>query len=323
MQPFAENTVTAIGELRRLERPPTWLRLRKYQGHAAVDQAGREYEPFLQLLHVVSTYSLQLVALNDAKASDARKIRELVRYLRENSPHYLSAPGGKGAEDEELLLTPTRFEESIEEVSRQKTFLDALGAVDPIVAAVQARGLALSDRVTSAIADAAGTLEGLVLQEYGAMVANREALVALQTRLHRAQALAEQAILGDAAALEALRRDVPMVNELLRPDRRPTVRELQPVVEALAVQLHRVQISLEQVRPEYDAYRESLAELDAMRNHYTERARVERSILLVWARSHRNLGRGVEVPPAFDLARIVTSSASKVTGAVLPFKGGP
>jgi hypothetical protein len=56
-----------------------------------------------------------------------------------------------------------------------------------------------------------------------------------------------------------------------------------------------------------------------MRNQVTERTRMERSMLMVWARSPRNLGRGVEVPPAFDLAKIVVAGANKAVGIVSPF----
>ena len=40
---------------------------------------------------------------------------------------------------------------------------------------------------------------------------------------------------------------------------------------------------------------------------------------MLWARSHKNLARGVEVPPMFDLAKIVMSSATGAAKTVLPF----
>jgi hypothetical protein len=318
MQPFAENTVTSIGELRRLERPPTWLRLRAYYNHPAIQEVREEYKPMRQLLTSVNTYSIQIVALNDARTSDARKIRELVRYLRETSP--LVMQQGKGdEEDDELLLTQAKLDEVLKGMSKQETFLAALGAAEPIVAAVQTRGLALSDKVSAVVNKAAAMLEGLVQSQYAAMVANRDALVALQERVTKAQTLAERASLGEQAALDELRRDVPVAQELLKPDKKVTSKDLQPVVDALTAQLKRIEVSLEQIKPEYEAYRESLAELDALRNQVTERTRMERSMIMVWARSHRNLGRGVEVPPAFDLAKIVVAGANKAVGIVSPF----
>ncbi len=316
MQPFAENTVTAIGELRRLDRPVSWVRLRAYQKHPAVEEARAEYVPLRKLLQGVTTYSLQLVALNDARTSDARKIRELVRYVRETAPIALQQSEDG---DDELLLTKARLEEVLKQMSAQETFLGAVGAAEPLVSALQTRGLALSDRMAAVLAKAAYTLENLVQASYASMVTNRESLVALQVQVMRAATLAERASLGDQAALEELRRDVPVAQELLKGDRRPSTRELQPVIDALAAQNHRIQVSLEQIKPEYEAYRESLAELDGMRAVTTERARLERSLLLVWARSHRNLGRGVQVPAAFDLAKILAAGATKAAGVVLPF----
>jgi hypothetical protein len=317
MQPFAENTVTSIGELRRLDRPPPWVRLRSYRSEPAVLEVAQEYKPMQQLLRAVSTYSIQLVALNDAKVTDARKIRELVRYLREAAPVALEQAAGQ-AVDEELALTQARLEAVLQEMSRQETFMGALAAAEPIVAGVQARGLMHTDRLSAAVGKAGDVLEGLIQAQYGGMVANRDALVALQERVMKALTLAERASLGEQAALDELRRDTPVARELIRGDRKPTAMELQAATNALTAQLRRLQVALEQIKPEYDAYRESLAELDAMRNQVTERVRLERSILMVWARSHRSLGRGVEVPPAFDLARILSAGASKAAGA-LPF----
>jgi hypothetical protein len=239
MQPFAENTVTSIGELRRLERPPTWLRLRAYYNHPAIQEVREEYKPMRQLLTSVNTYSIQIVALNDARTSDARKIRELVRYLRETSP--LVMQQGKGdEEDDELLLTQAKLDEVLKGMSKQETFLAALGAAEPIVAAVQTRGLALSDKVSAVVNKAAAMLEGLVQSQYAAMVANRDALVALQERVTKAQTLAERASLGEQAALDELRRDVPVAQELLKPDKKVTSKDLQPVVDALTAQLKRI-----------------------------------------------------------------------------------
>ena len=40
---------------------------------------------------------------------------------------------------------------------------------------------------------------------------------------------------------------------------------------------------------------------------------------MVWSRSHKNLARGVEVPPMFDLAKIITNSTMTAAKGILPF----
>ena len=81
--------------------------------------------------------------------------------------------------------------------------------------------------------------------------------------------------------------------------------------------------SLDQIDPQYQAYRESIFELDTLRAGKVENAKLARSVLLIWSRSHKNLARGVEVPPMFDLAGIISASAkgaaSTVTRGVVPF----
>src|SRR5689334_2543504 len=81
MQPFAENTVTAIGEMRRIEAPPVWIRLRPYFAHATVLEARKTAKPLLELVRGVNLYSLQVVSLNEARIPDETKVKELVKFL--------------------------------------------------------------------------------------------------------------------------------------------------------------------------------------------------------------------------------------------------
>ena len=85
MEPFAENTVTAIGEMREIETPPIWIRLRRYYNHPAVVETRATAKPLIDLVRNVNGYSLQVVALNESRISDRAKVRELGSNLRHAS----------------------------------------------------------------------------------------------------------------------------------------------------------------------------------------------------------------------------------------------
>src|SRR5512138_1364617 len=82
MQPFAENTITAIGEMRKIEAPPVWIRLRPYFNHPSVLEARATAQPLTKLVRGVNAYSLQVVALNESRITDRSKSRELANFLR-------------------------------------------------------------------------------------------------------------------------------------------------------------------------------------------------------------------------------------------------
>ncbi len=318
MQPFAENTVTAIGEMRKIDAPPVWIRLRPYFTHPAVLEARDAAKPLRDLVRGVNAYSLQLVALNEARISDPTKCRELAKFLRGASQRALLAD----ADVAEINLTTERRDAILKEIETKEKYMDALMAAEPIVNAVLTHGLNLSDSVDAALAKATATLETEVQGQYKAMLANRAALLVLQERTILAQTWAEVLTFGDEGAADRLRKTVPVVASYLPAGKAADEKAQRAVVAALAAQAARIKTALDQIDPEYQAYRESALELDQLRAKTTENAKLARSVLMLWARSHKNLARGVEVPPMFDLAKIVMSSAGSAVGAakgLLPF----
>jgi hypothetical protein len=315
MQPFAENTVTSIGELRKIEAPPVWIRLRPYFAHPAVLEARATAKPLLNLVRGVNIYSLQLVSLNESRVADPAKSRELASFLHGASQQALMSEADRA----EIALTPERRDAILKDIASKERYMDALMAAEPIVNAVTARGLELSDNVDAAIMRAIAAIEGEVQGQYKAMLANRSALLLLQERTILAQTWAEVLAFGDEAAADQLRKTVPVVAEYVPAGRKPGAKEQQAAVSALAAQAARIKAALDQIEPEYQAYRESVLELDQLRAKTTENAKMARSVLMLWSRSHKNLARGVEVPPMFDLAKIVMGAGSSAAKGVLPF----
>jgi hypothetical protein len=301
--------------MRRIEAPPVWIRLRPYFSHPTVLEARKTARPLLELVRGVNAYSLQVVSLNEARVADETKVKELVKFLHGASQQALL----NEADVAEIALTAQRREELFKEIGKKERYMDALLAAEPIVNAVLSRGLDLADAVDAAIWRSVNAIEGEVQEQYGPMLANRGALLALQEKTLQAEAWAEGLAFGDEAAADALRRNVPVLAEYLPAGRKPTPKDQAAMVAALSAQALRIKAALDQLEPQYQAYRESVLELDQLRAKTTENAKLARSVLMLWARSHKNLARGVEVPPMFDLAKIVMSSATSAAKTVLPF----
>ncbi len=314
MQPFAENTVTAIGEMRKIESPMIWIRLRPLYNHPALLEARKSAKSLLELVRGVNSYSLQVVSLNESRISDRTKVRELAKYLRGASQQALLAE----ADTAEIALTPQRREEILKEIDSKENYMDALLAADPIVNSVLARGLDLADALDTSILKAANVLEMEVQKQYEEMLANRAALLRVQETSIQALARAEAIGFGDEASAEELRKSVPVLAEYLPSGRKPSTKDQQAMVASLSAQARRVKAALDQVEPQYTAYRESVLELDTLRAKAVENSKLARSVLILWARSHKSLARGVEVPPMFDLAKVVMSNVSTATKGVVP-----
>ena len=315
MQPFAENTVTAIGEMRKIQAQPVWIRLRPYFSDPSILETRATAKPLLDLVRGVNAYSLQIVSLNESRISDRNKCRELAKFLHGASQTALL----READAAEIALTAERRDVVLKDIEGKETFMGALQAAEPIVNAVLARGLDLSDQVDASIMKSVNTIEAQVQAEYKPMLANRSALLQQQERTIQASAWAEAIGYGDATAADQLRKAVPVLAEYLPPGRAPTPKEQAAIVAFLSAQALRVKAGLEQIDPQYQAYRESVLELDQLRAKAIDNAKLARSVLMVWARSHKNLARGVEVPPMFDLAKIITNSTMSAAKGILPF----
>jgi hypothetical protein len=196
--------------------------------------------------------------------------------------------------------------------------MDALLAAEPIVNAVLARGLDLADRLDASIVAAAQAIEGEVQSQNRALLANRVALFALQEKAMRSTARAEAIAFGNAAAPAELRKAVPVLAVYLPAGKTPAPKEQEALVSALSDQALRIKVALDQIDPQYQAYRESIQEVDMLRARATEHAKLARSVLMLWSRSHKNLARGVEVPPMFDLGKVVMSNVSAATKGMIP-----
>jgi hypothetical protein len=314
MQPFAENTVTAIGEMRKIESPPIWIRLRPYLRHPSMVETRQARDALLALVRAVNAYSLQVVSLNDSRIPDRSKVHELAKFLRGASQKALL----EEADEAEIKLTSARREEILESIESKEKYQDALLAADPIVSAVLARGLDLGNALDVAILQAAAAIEVDVQGEHREMLANRASLIAVQESTIQALAWAEAIGYGDETAADELRKNVPTLAEYLPAGRRPGVKDQQAMVAALSAQALRLKAAIDQIDPQYQAYRESLLELDTLRARAVENSKLARTVLVLWARSHKNLARGVEVPPMFDLAQVVMSNVPTSVKGVVP-----
>jgi hypothetical protein len=67
MVPFADNTVTMIGELRRFDQPGVWVHPRIYRVHPSVQKAAEDWNRLALLLRGIEFYSAQMVSRGDAR----------------------------------------------------------------------------------------------------------------------------------------------------------------------------------------------------------------------------------------------------------------
>ncbi len=311
---FADNTVATIGNVQRFEQPGVWVYLRNHREHPAVLKAAEHRIRLARLLRGIAFYSVQMVAIGDARLPEERKLTELARHLEVVVRQASSEP-----EAEDWGVTPADIDRIVGEITQQTTFLDGVAAAEPLVNGSKRYGLKLVDTLDEDIAEATSAIGRAVAAEFAEVNENVAAVGRVQQRLLRGFALLHQHRLGDPQALEQLRAAVPLAREALPPGKPPSARDLDALEVQLAAQLERVETAKKQLVPDLADYERSQRELDDLRAAHVEQARLARVTLMFWAGSHRNLGRGIAVPPAIDIPGLLTSGAVGVTKAISPF----
>jgi len=316
MGPFGENTVAMVGEMQKFNRPAPWVYLKKYQRHPEVVKGMPFLVEMRGLLRGVAFYSMQITALQESRLSEKRRLQELVRYLKEIVRPTLPAETGKDS-----VFSKEDLDEVVKDVLTRETFLDGLSAAQPLVNAVQSYGLGLFDQFDDQLGVAVAAVGGEVEKEFAPLKRNIVELELLQERAMEGVTLLYKYRLGEAEALPALRTLYPPVAEQLPAGKPPTARQLDSAELELVAQLQRIKALKEQLVPEFMVYKEEQRELETLRIQAEERARLGRATLVLWARSHKNLGLGVAVPPAIDvvgLLKAATGAAAGSAGKLVP-----
>jgi hypothetical protein len=313
VSPFSENTVGMLGEMQKFNRPVIWIQLKKYQSLPSVTAARQAVLPIRALLRGIGLYSMQVVALYDSPLPEDRKISELARYLTD----YIR-PGLDAIDSSDVRFSPAELDKVVSNIRGSKTFLAALSAAQPLVNATVAHGNSLFDSMDSIVMAAAADVGDRIEAQYAALKQSTAELDSMHVASLHSYALLERFRGGEIAALDTLRKSDAATSAYLPAGRAPAAKDLDQVEHFLIDRSTTIKAMRDQLDPEVTNYRESLMELDNLRNQTEERAKLGRLTLLLWGRSHRNLAAGVSVKPMIDVMGIMKSTVATGAKGILP-----
>lgn len=313
VSPFSENTVGMLGELQKFNRPVVWVYLKKYENAPSVMAARQAMAPLRTVLRGVGFYSSQVVALYDSPLDESRKISELARYMND-----FIRPALANADTDEVRFSAADLDRVLGNIRSSKTFLAALGASQPLVNATVARGNSLFENLDGLVAAAAADIGGRIEQQYAPLKQSMTELDGMHVASLHSYALLERFRAGEAQALDSLRTTDPAAANYLPAGKIASAKDLDAVEHFLIDRSTTIKSLRDQLDPEVATYRETLMELDALRNQTDERAKLGRMTLMLWGRSHRNLAAGISVKPMIDVMGIMKSTVSTGAKGLIP-----
>ncbi len=306
MGPFAENTITMLAEAQQVVAPLDWNYLREYKDVGVTDSVVVEIELLRRVFRGIGFYSIQVVALNNAKISDHKRAEKLATYIEETTnPIVLS--GEIGA----FGLTAAHVDSILQKVQAQTTYLGALGAINPLVYAVAVFSIDRVDRMAMMTQRALVNIQTEVDRDFADVKQSIAELNALEERNVQDYLLLQDYRAGKVESLEPLLAHDVTVREIVAGKARPSAQALEKAQLALQERLASIDSVRKQLGMRNEQHTHQVAELDEFRNEIDQRNRTARLMLIFWMRSHSNLAQGIEVPPTINLKSLADEGAKK------------
>jgi hypothetical protein len=306
MGPFAENTTTMLAEAQRVVQPLDWNYLREYRQMGVTDSVMREVELIRRVFRGIGFYSIQVVALNNAKISNKERAAKLAKYIEETTDPII-----RSGEIASLGLTAAGLDSMVQNAKAQTTYLGALSAINPLVYSVASFCIERVDHVAAISQHSLVEIQSVVDRDFADIKKALEDLDACEDVYVRDYLMLQDYRSGKTESLEPLLARDLSLRELLGDKAKPSGEATEKAQKVLQERL----ASVDAVRKQLDARKElhalRVAEVDDFRNEIAERNRTARLMLIYWMRSHSNLAQGITIPPAINMGEIVGSSAKK------------
>lgn len=299
MAPFAEQTLTMLGDTRFGLQDVSTILIRKY----VEDGQSPRYEAFREswsqvgtILRAVVTYSIEAVDLaqqssgEESSAALAESLQRLVTTVRAQSaaePHLKDFP----------------YDDVIAAVGRQKEFMPALQAAQPAADDIARVVTRMLNQLQSRVDESAGEIEGEIAADHAAVLAARSRLLVRQSDIVTDLAVLDRVRAGDEAALDELLAKDAELRRRLAP--RAEAATADRAEDVLVERLNRIDTVRQRIEPEFELYQAKLRELqDASRLTSDAIRRAEISTVL-WSRSHRRFAAGK--PSEFNINNLTNT----------------
>jgi len=265
---FADQTVALLGQPDYGLTSDEVVLVRGYYdpNHPAVKKLHELSQRGANLFAALGDYSVQIAGLSGQRISEAERIQRLRSYLQEAKPDILAATEFQSA----------RYDQILESLAEQESFLAAIREVQPVINAVGRYGQLLISDYENTVLEVRDVLDAAIAEDYAVVIRYTEAL----ERRH-GETLQQVTILVDSES--------PSGSE----------------EKALAAKLERMQRIFEFLEPRWELYQATLKELSDLHTKAFQSSGRERVALLLWVRAHQRMAAGLEGSSWFNYGDLI------------------
>ena len=316
MQPFSDNTAVLFNEAVKVSRPFQFKNLSTYTDVEEYYTIKEKSKPLIKALKGIVYYSNQIVVIYNSRLTDKQKNIQLAFYLQEafaKVKHKERLDSiGLNKEAVNLVLTDIRNSER---------YLDGIAAADPIINTIVLGLFDGLDEIEEGILPIIDSFESQILEEFSLVIDNYLRIKNLQNSTQETLSKLYLFWTKDRTILDSLlKSDLSLSYYIKSPDA-VSQEEFQRIEDYLFRRLGRIDEMLKQLEDDGLEYLAKKGEISNWHLQVDEKVSIARNAIIIWAQSHRNLGKGVEVPPLLDMSTILEMmgpSVGKAASGLLP-----
>jgi len=316
MQPFSDNTAILFGEAVKISRPFQFKNLEIYKDVQEYEVIKEKSLPIINALKGIVYYSNQIAVIYNSRLTDKQKNVQLALYLEEafsKVKHKERLDSiGLNKEDVELVL---------KDIRNSERYLDGIAAADPIINTIVLGLFDGLDEIEAGISPIIASFESQILEEFSLAIDNYLRIKNLQNSTQETLSKLYLFWTKDRTILDSLLKSDLSLSYYFKSADSVSQEEFQSAEDYLFRRLGRIDEMLRQLDDDRIEYLAKKEEISNWHLQVDEKLSIARNAIIIWAQSHRNLGKGIEVPPLLDISTImnlVGPSVSKAAGALIP-----
>ena len=244
------------------------------------------------VLNGMMKYSLKLVSIAANHERPKDRINAYTDYLSELDDSIIDA----------LELDKEYFTDMIKEVNEQDKFMDALEKAQPLIDSLGRFMGQTLDELVNAAEVLAVKVDKKIDHRYADLIRYQRALEGGKYAILSSMEQLYLAGKGDTDALKRIQAGKTLIPTEMISKGRPNYAKRQEVIQYLIQYLNTLHRIGEEIKPDWELYRETHLELDSLEKLLKQEARKMRLITLVWIRAHQKMAAGVASPAEwFDI----------------------
>jgi len=288
MQPFSDNAAILFNEAVKVSRPFQFKNLSTYTDVEEYQTIKEKSIPLIKALKGIVYYSNQIVVIYNSHLSDKQKNMQLAIYLQDvfaKVKHKERLDSiGLNKENVEIVLTDIRNSER---------YLDGIAAADPIINAIVLGLFEGLDEIEAGILAIIASFESQILEEFSLVIDNYLRIKNLQNSTQETLSKLYLFWTKDRTILDSLLKSDLSLSYYIKSTDAVSQEEFHSAEDYLFRRLGRIDEMLKQLDDDRIEYLAKKGEISNWHLQVDEKLSIARNAIIIWAQSHRNLGKGI------------------------------